>query len=255
MAKNPAIMFYTGDWLKDPELSLCEPATRGIWIDLLCAMHELDRCGQVSGTPEQLSRLARCTSVQMSAAIAELKATKAANVTERNGIVTIANRRMQVEYKKRVGVRERVYKHRGKRESNEPSSVSVSISQKESAANAAPDLKVKDHSLENPAVMAFREVQHCWPAAGVPRDSIIAKVMCDDAHLARWRLVLETWRLRGNKPTNVEGMLDWYEHRIPEPYRGNGNGAQVKTSVTEPEEWQKELLEEMRADGQATDGH
>lgn len=112
--KLPAFQFYTGDWLKDPALSMCSPETRGIWIDLLCAMHELDRCGQITGTPEQLARISRCTSVQLIQAIDELQLTNSATVTNRNGKVTLTNRRMNEEYKERKKTALRVRKHRKK---------------------------------------------------------------------------------------------------------------------------------------------
>jgi hypothetical protein len=131
--KHPYIQFFTGDWLKDPQLSICSPATRGVWIDLLCMMHELDRCGQITGTPEQLSRASRCTSVEMNAALAELETTKAANVTLRNGIVTVVCRRMNAQYRERVAGNERVRRYRKKgdvtdlkRENNNTSSESES---------------------------------------------------------------------------------------------------------------------------------
>lgn len=112
MAKNPAFQLYTGDWLKDPRLSMCSPSTRGIWIDLICAMHEADRSGQIVGNRDQLARLCRCTAVEISDAIGELANTGAADVTERNGIVTLQNRRMKREYKAREDGNKRVNKHR-----------------------------------------------------------------------------------------------------------------------------------------------
>jgi hypothetical protein len=36
--RPPAFQFYAMDWLTDPALRLCDPATRGVWIDLLCYM-------------------------------------------------------------------------------------------------------------------------------------------------------------------------------------------------------------------------
>lgn len=101
MSKLPAIQLYIGDWLKDPKLSMCSPSTRGIWMDLLCAMHELDRSGQVTGTTEQLARACRCTASEMSAAIAELGETKTANISEREGKITVINRRMLAEFQER----------------------------------------------------------------------------------------------------------------------------------------------------------
>jgi hypothetical protein len=110
--KLPFIKFFTGDWLKDPALSLCSPATRGVWIDLLCAMHELDRSGELRGTPAQLARAARCSTVEMSHALTELQTTGAADVGERNGIVTVQNRRMKKEKTHREQMRERVSRFR-----------------------------------------------------------------------------------------------------------------------------------------------
>jgi uncharacterized protein YdaU (DUF1376 family) len=95
--KLPHIPFYTGDYMKDPELSLCTSATRGIWMDLLCAMHESDRSGELRGTSEQLARLARCSTVELDHALADLQTSRAANVEKRSGVWTIANRRMKRE--------------------------------------------------------------------------------------------------------------------------------------------------------------
>jgi hypothetical protein len=95
--KHPHIPLYTGDWMKDTELSLCTPATRGVWIDLLCAMHERNRSGELRGTTDQLARLARCSTVELDQALTDLQTTGAAIVDNRNGIWTVANRRMKRE--------------------------------------------------------------------------------------------------------------------------------------------------------------
>lgn len=100
-AKMFWIKFCPGDWLKDPNLSKCSPATRGIWIDLICAMHESSRSGKISGTAAQLARVCRCTAAEMQAAIDELNATETATVTQRTNFVTLINRRMHAEAKTR----------------------------------------------------------------------------------------------------------------------------------------------------------
>jgi hypothetical protein len=114
VSKLPSFQFYPGDWLKDPSLTLCTPETRGIWIDFICAMHELDHCGVIAGTREQLTRLGRCPLVQLDHALVELSTTKTADVTERHGIVTVICRRMKKEYNKREGNRLRKEKERNK---------------------------------------------------------------------------------------------------------------------------------------------
>ncbi|NQT97737.1 MAG: hypothetical protein HQ562_08375 [Candidatus Marinimicrobia bacterium] len=130
MNKKPSFQFYPADWIKDPKLSMCSPETRGVWIDLLCAMHELDRCGEVSGTPAQLCRICRCDQSEFERAIAELESTKTATVTKHNGIITIINRRMNREHKERINNKVRQKRFRVNRESNKkvtiPSSSSTS---------------------------------------------------------------------------------------------------------------------------------
>lgn len=97
MSKLPGFLFYPGDWLKDPKLSMCHPASRGIWADLICAMHELDRKGELRGTTEELARLTRCSAEQLVQALADLKLKEAANIEQRNGSWLIVNRRMKRE--------------------------------------------------------------------------------------------------------------------------------------------------------------
>lgn len=107
------IKFNPGDWLKDPKLSMCRPETRGIWMDLLCAMHESSRSGKVTGSLQQLTQVARCTTAEMSRAIEELKATKTADVTVHHENVTVINRRMFRDAKKRESDKLRQQRHRG----------------------------------------------------------------------------------------------------------------------------------------------
>jgi hypothetical protein len=95
------MQFFTGEWLKDPALSLCTPATRGIWMDLICAMHENGRLGQLRGTVEQLARVARCSTAELAQALTDLQSTCAADVADRNGVFTVVNRRMSRQSRKR----------------------------------------------------------------------------------------------------------------------------------------------------------
>lgn len=110
--KEPYIDFYTGDWMKDQAVSRCTPATRGVWIDLLCAMHDDGRSGKLCGTRDQLARLARCSTAELDHALADLQTTGAADVTERNGFVTVINRRMFRNSQERAKTRLRVAEHR-----------------------------------------------------------------------------------------------------------------------------------------------
>jgi hypothetical protein len=110
--KLPYLPLFTGDWVKDPELTLCTPATRGIWIDLLCAMHERGRCGELLGTVDQLARFARCTAAELALALDDLHTTGAAVVQKRDGSIFVRNRRMYDESQKRKSNAERQKRHR-----------------------------------------------------------------------------------------------------------------------------------------------
>jgi hypothetical protein len=116
--KLPWFKFNPSWWTSDPELSKCTPATRGVWIDLICAMHQSDQSGELRGTTDQIARLARCSTVELAHALTELQTTGTADVTFRNENVTVINRRMKREFKDRRGVALRVKKHRSNAKSN-----------------------------------------------------------------------------------------------------------------------------------------
>jgi hypothetical protein len=40
MSKRPAFQFYPSDWLRDTALRSCSMGARGLWIDMICYMHE-----------------------------------------------------------------------------------------------------------------------------------------------------------------------------------------------------------------------
>jgi hypothetical protein len=136
--------FVPGEWLTDPAVSLLRPATRGIWIDAIAVMHQMEQCGQIVGTVADLSRLCRCTPQEMRAAIEDLKQRNAADVTEsrpdgemlhvtpRNGdvatVVTLVNRRMKRLWLERKSSANRVMRHR-ERKRNGESNGDVTVSE------------------------------------------------------------------------------------------------------------------------------
>ncbi|MFH1574259.1 MAG: hypothetical protein ABIG68_09765 [Acidobacteriota bacterium] len=147
MAKEPGFYLYTGDWKKDPQLSMCSPAARGIWIDLLCAMHDSGRVGKLTGSIDQLSVLGRCSPSVLVLALTELATSGAADVAQHYNLVTITSRRMSREAKVRESARKRMKKHRAKKEMPPltgavappfmPSSLSLSSSDKKKTTTTA----------------------------------------------------------------------------------------------------------------------
>ena len=96
MARRPAIMFYKGDWKRDPELSMCCPATRGIWIDLICDMDDLER-PTITGTLKQIARTCRASESEVLEAMLDLKSSNAAIVEIEGDIYTVTNRKLKKE--------------------------------------------------------------------------------------------------------------------------------------------------------------
>lgn len=111
----PYMQFFVGDWLNDPCLRLCSPATRGIWIDLLCMMHLRMEC-KITASVEALARACGCSPTEMASALRELGDTKTAecNVLKRSGneAVTVMSRRLERDQKTRLASAERVKRHR-----------------------------------------------------------------------------------------------------------------------------------------------
>lgn len=101
--KRPAFMFYPGDWRKDPALRVCSVAARGLWMDVLCLMHESDQYGHLSVngvgiSAEQLARLVGESLPVVRKLLAELESH---NVFSRNDQGVIYSRRMVADEQRR----------------------------------------------------------------------------------------------------------------------------------------------------------
>jgi hypothetical protein len=73
------------------------PEARGIYRDILGHLYLKDRSGVITGSREELSRAGRCSAVQLDVTIQALARHRVANISERDGTVTIVNRRMKRE--------------------------------------------------------------------------------------------------------------------------------------------------------------
>jgi len=84
----PAILFYTGDWLKDPAVRCISLAARGLWIDMLCLMYESPTRGYLSlldGKPVsavQLARMVGGTLKEIESLLSEMRGCGTYSVTD-----------------------------------------------------------------------------------------------------------------------------------------------------------------------------
>jgi hypothetical protein len=95
--KRPAFMFYPADWRKDSALQSCSIASRGLWIDLLCIMHECSPYGSLSinGKPMQLPQIARLVGETQETVQALLDELEGAGVFSCDADGTIFSRRLR----------------------------------------------------------------------------------------------------------------------------------------------------------------
>jgi hypothetical protein len=106
---------------------------------------------------------------------------------------------------------------------------------------------IKPHSI--PAVGVFVEVtgKYCLSK---PQMKEVEEVIGDSpTSLEKWRGVVKEWLMRGFKPTNVAGMLEWFKGEIPVYQNGvkqNGQPAPQKSRPSIPidEERLKELQQQ-----------
>mgnify|MGYP006348372967 FL=1 len=75
---DPWLKFYTSDWRADPRLKMCSPAARGMWIEMICLMHEASPYGHLlihGQTPNeaQLASLTGISAAELPHLVAELE--------------------------------------------------------------------------------------------------------------------------------------------------------------------------------------
>jgi hypothetical protein len=143
--RQPWMKWYPADWRADPALRMCSIGARGLWIEMLCVMHEADPYGSllINGTvvsEQQLATLAGIPPRQVAALLAELRA--AGVFSEDDGIIFSRRMRRDAENAERD-------KANGKAGGNPTLKAGVNPpdkaqkpdtrSQKEDAAGAAPE--------------------------------------------------------------------------------------------------------------------
>ena len=95
--KRPSFQFYPADWRKDPALSTCSLAARGLWIEMICLAHEGERYGVLSinnGHPMSVQQIARAVGESPSVITRLVAELEQSRVFSRDAQGCILSRRM-----------------------------------------------------------------------------------------------------------------------------------------------------------------
>lgn len=222
MAKRPAIMFYTGDWMKDPHLAMCSPSTRGIWIDMLCLMHENSESGKLSGDLGGVARACRCTPEQMYDALHELHQYSAADVTllpavtEDHTPVAVQSRRLVREHNSRKSNADRQKRWRERQGDDDVTPDSQgSAGGLSSSSSSSVSYSNKKRSLiaiyDDPAFQEFWKCAYRKTSKGSSAKAFDRACRRADPQviLAAWKKQNEQWRKDGADKRYVPHPATW----------------------------------------------
>lgn len=97
----PWFKFYPTSWRADPALRMCSMGARGMWMEMLCLMHEAEPRGSllIKGNPVSARQLAALCGCSLKEATAFLEELEDAGVFSRDGEVVYSRRMRRDEDK------------------------------------------------------------------------------------------------------------------------------------------------------------
>ena len=67
--KRPSFQFYPGDWAANPNLRRCTFSERGIWLEVMCLMHDQEPYGMLRWTLEEIAQAVGCKTAELAALV------------------------------------------------------------------------------------------------------------------------------------------------------------------------------------------
>jgi hypothetical protein len=199
--KSPGFWFFTGDWLKDPELRFCSIFARGLLVDLLCYMFEAKHQGYLcwdDGTPRTDEEIADAVSggdrAEKVAAIQEL---------ERKGV--LSRDKNGVLYSRRMARLAEISQTR-----KQSGSKGGSKTQAKAKQNTDQTVKQNTGVSVSVSVSDSDSNTHTHTAGGIEKEKIDPELL---PHWERWCGWLESITGRKVDPIRAETMLMDIERR------------------------------------------
>ncbi len=152
MSKLPWFKFFPTDWRADVGLKLCSLSARGLWLEMICIMHEAGGYLEINGSPVStpaLAALSGTTSQEISELLGELEK---AGVFSRDRKGSLYSRRMLRDLKK-AGVAKKNGKRGGnpsllkQRENFCPDKVQDKPEGKSGLKTQKPETRVQTHKI------------------------------------------------------------------------------------------------------------
>lgn len=142
-SKLPFLKFYPAQYVNDTRL--LSLATKGGWVDVICALHSSATRGVLTLPIEAWARVMGTDVAQARQVFDELSKYSISQISiDGNGDVTVSSRRMEREGITKVQTRRRVQNHRNKQK-DEPEL----FGQEGEACNAPGNAQVTDRSIED----------------------------------------------------------------------------------------------------------
>lgn len=96
MSTRRWIKFWPQDWQRDPALRVCSMASRGLWMEALCIMHDAEPCGHLvmNGKPVTSKQLAAIVGAPEKEVVRLLAELEDAGVFSRTDAGVVYSRRM-----------------------------------------------------------------------------------------------------------------------------------------------------------------
>jgi hypothetical protein len=67
--KRPSFQFYPGDWSANPNLKRCTFAEKGIWLEVMCLMHDQPLYGVLQWPLKEIAEAVKCKTADLQALI------------------------------------------------------------------------------------------------------------------------------------------------------------------------------------------
>ncbi len=182
--KQPWLKFFPSDWRADPALRMCSLAARGLWIEMLCLMHEARPHGTllVNGKPVTAAQLASLVGGGVAEVEGFLAELEEAGVFSRDADGALYSRRMRRDEEKAA-----VNRVNGRAGGNPSLKPGVNPPVKAGVKAQKPESRLQTPEPENSAALgASSRAERSNP--GATRDSWIASPSARNDGVCRARL-------------------------------------------------------------------